>query len=131
MGVRTFSREDVQAANAAWVEGGFDPRWQAFRELASGRGILYPPSGTKWDRWEDDAPSQRAILWRAIDETPELLRRCILRSRSWQEVVAHLTGERDAWRRRLDADAHADEQRERGERVGPEEAKAILRRLQS
>lgn len=82
MGVRTFSREDVQAANAAWVEGGFDPRWQAFRELASGRGILYPPSGTKRDSWEDDAPSQRAILWRAIDETPELLRRCILRSRS-------------------------------------------------
>lgn len=129
--VRTYSRADLEAAHAAWDAGEFSDEWTSFRELAASRGILYPPNGTKWDSWEDDAPSQRAILWRAIDETPELLRRCIARSRSWQEVVAHLTGERDAWRRRLDAEAHGDEQRERAERVGPEEASAILRRLQS
>ena len=97
--MRTFSRADWDEAEAAWSD--FSDEWQPFRELALRRGILFPPSGTKWDSWEDDSPSQRAILIRAIRETPELLKRCIGRSSSWREVVANLTGERDEWRERM------------------------------
>jgi hypothetical protein len=61
-------------------------------------GVIFPPSGDRFDSWEDDNPSQRAILIRAIRETPELLGRCFRGSRSWSDVIAKLTRARDDWR---------------------------------
>ena len=89
-GVRTFSRVEWEAADDAWAAGEFSDEWTPFRELARARGILYPPAGTRWDSWEDPGPSQRAILVRAIRDTPELLRRTIGHSRSWSQVIAGL-----------------------------------------
>ena len=61
-------------------------------------GLIWPPDGTKWDSWEDDNPSQRAILIRAIRETPRLLDKCVVGARSWSDVIANLLKERDDWR---------------------------------
>jgi hypothetical protein len=94
--MRTYSRSDWQSAQEAWA--GFSPEWRDARHQAAMRGILYPPSGTALDSWDDDNPSQRAILIRAIRETPALLSRCIARSKSWSEVIAKLTAARDDWR---------------------------------
>lgn len=127
--VRTFSRADLQAADQAWLDGEFDPAWARFRDAAARRGFIYPPSGSRHDSW-DESPGQRAILWRAIEETPELLARCIGRADSWHSVVEQLTRERDDWRREL---AQRVDQGDPGpsRRQAPELLGNILRRLGS
>lgn len=101
--MRTFTRADLDAANAAWTEGQFSPEWRTIRHKAAMGGLIYPPSGDKHDSWEDDSPSQRAILIRAIRETPKLLDRCVTGAKSWHDVVDRLTSARDEWREELDA----------------------------
>jgi hypothetical protein len=75
-------------------------------------GIIYPPTGLATDSWEDDEPSQRAILIRAIRETPKLLDRSMRPDcRSWGDVIAYLLRGRDDLRARLedeDRDARRD-----------------------
>lgn len=108
----TFSREAWQEAEQAWTDGEFGDAWEAFRIEARTRGFIYPPTGTKWDSWEDDDPSQRAVLWRAIEETPRLLLTCIRRSRSWHDVVRLLTAARDELRaRRPEPEVHEGQSR--------------------
>lgn len=126
MGV-TFSQADWRRAQAAWEAGEFDRAWSPFRELAGRAGFIYPPAGTRWDSWEDDQPSQRAIIWRAIEETPDLLRRCIARARSWSDVVRELTSERDAWRARLASQA-SEEPDPISRREAPELLCDVMRR---
>jgi hypothetical protein len=106
--VRTFSRSHWEAALEAWDAGGFSDEWKPFRHQAAMRGIIYPPDGTKWDSWEDENPSERAILIRAIRETPALLREAIARRDSWAGVVQYVVHRRDAWRAEL-AEAERDE----------------------
>lgn len=126
--MKTYRREDWLAAQDAWRD--FSPEWREVRHQAAMRGILYPPSGTRWDSWEDDEPSQRAILIRAIRETPKLLESCVAKSRSWSEVIGRLTAARDAWRADLDdVDRHRiDDQPTHREAVMT--LGAILRRLE-
>jgi hypothetical protein len=101
--MRTFLRSELDAANAAWDAGDFSPEWREVRHKAAMGGLIYPPSGTKHDSWEDDSPSQRAILIRAIRETPALLGKCIIGAPSWFVVIERLTRARDEWREELDA----------------------------
>lgn len=96
--MRTYSSEHWNAALDAWDAGEFSREWRDVRHQAAMRGIIYPPDGSKWDSWEDDSPSQRAMLIRAIRETPALLSKCIARSQSWSDVIAKLTQARDDWR---------------------------------
>ena len=96
--MRTFSREAFLEARAAWDGGEFGPEWGMFRNVAGDRGYIYPPAGTRWDSWEDDQPSQRAIIHRAIEETPKLLVEVMRQSNSWSNVIARLTQRRDAMR---------------------------------
>lgn len=100
--MRTFTRAELDTANEAWAEGDFSPEWRDVRHRAAMGGIIYPPNGTKHDSWEDDSPSQRAILIRAIRETPRLLEASINGSKSWADVIRRLTGARDDWRDDLD-----------------------------
>jgi hypothetical protein len=100
--VRTFLRAELDAANAAWASGDFSPEWRTIRHKAAMGGLIYPPNGTKWDSWEDDSPSQRAMVIRAIRETPALLERCVVGARSWSHVIERLNGVRDEWRSDLD-----------------------------
>lgn len=99
---RTFSKADWEAAQAQWRSGDFSPEWRNFRHQAAMRGMIYPPEGSKWDSWEDDEPSQRALLIRAVRDTPSLLSEAIGRSRTWGEVIAYVLRRRDMWREELD-----------------------------
>lgn len=100
--MRTYSREAFLEARRAWAEGDFGSEWQFYRQLAADRGFIYPPEGTKWDSCEDEEPSQRAIVYRAIADTPRALTEIIGQSHSWHDVVRKLMADVD--RRREDAD---------------------------
>lgn len=120
--MKTYSRSQWEEAQAAWLD--FSDEWKAVRHQAAMRGILFPPAGDRYDSWEDDHPSQRAILIRAIRETPALLSKCVAWSRSWSEVIAKLTIARDEWRDDL---AHADAyDRRRHEDDTPSHREAVM-----
>jgi hypothetical protein len=102
---RTFSQADWQSALSQWNDGDFSDEWRPWRHRAAMRGMIYPPEGSKWDSWEDDQPSQRAMLIRAIRDTPRLLETAIDRSRSWGEVIRYVLAQRDEWREELNARA--------------------------
>lgn len=110
MSPRTFSRADWLAAQASWE--GFSPEWRELRHRMAMAGCIFAPSGTEHDSWEDDSPSQRAVLIRAIRETPALLDRCSRGARSWSQLIERLLAERDEWREELRA-KEADAERQR------------------
>ena len=123
-----YNRERWEAAQASWKAGEpWSKEWREWRHLAANSGIPEAPNGTEWDSWLDDSPSQRAMLIRAIRETPTLLRRAITapRTHSWAAVIEVLLHGRDAM---LD---DADEREERGSRHDPppKEAGQLLRRI--
>jgi len=100
--MKTYSRAAWVAAQQAWDDGEFGSRWQTFRRLAAERGFIYPPTGTPHDDRDDDNPSQRAVIWRAIEDNPTQLQRIIQHSRSWHEVVDGIIGVEDRLRRDAD-----------------------------
>lgn len=131
--MRTYGKADWDSAQDAWAQGDFASEWRDVRHRAAMRGMLYPPDGTKWDSWEDDSPSQRAMLIRALRETPALLFRAIEQSRSWFQVIAYITRQRDDWRHDAELRIRDDERRHREEQPDHiESAKslaAIMRRI--
>lgn len=92
---RTYSAKDWLAAEERWRAGEFDPAWEPYRKAAAEAGFIYPPSGSKWDEWDDEEPSQRALLYRAIIDTPETLMSAIRSSRSWDEALRKALDWRD------------------------------------
>lgn len=113
--MRTYRREDFLAAREAWSD--FDRDWDPFREAAAERGMLYPPSGSRFDSWEDPKPSQRAILYRAIQDTPETLMDAINESRSWSDVIGKVMldmHDRREYVRMAEEDAAWDRKQYRG-----------------
>lgn len=95
---RTFSYADWHEAQRQWAEGEFSDEWRNLRHTMAMQGCIFPPAGSRFDSWEDDQPSQRAILIRAIRETPQLLARCTRNARSWSQVIDRLIRARDEWR---------------------------------
>jgi hypothetical protein len=100
--VRTFGRAEWLEAKRAWEEGDFGVEWIKIRELAAERGMIYPPDGSKWDDREDETPSQRAIVYRAMEDTPHTLKSAIASSYSWSQVVRKVITDMET--RREDAD---------------------------
>lgn len=111
----TVSRDVWEAQERAWSEGGFGPAWGPVRRMARARGMWYPPSGSAHDDRDSQEPSQRAIVWRALEDNPAELAAIIGRASSWSGVVDRIIGlearlrtdadytERDAeWERRDD-----------------------------
>lgn len=90
--MRTYNRADWLASQQAWDDGEFGYRWQGIRRIAAERGFIYPPSGTRHDDREVESPSQRAIIWRALEDNPTELERIVRRSRSWSQVVDGIIG---------------------------------------
>lgn len=117
MSERTFSRSHWEAALEAWDAGKFSDEWKPYRHEAAMRGMIYPPEGSRFDSWEDDDPSERAMLIRAIRETPNLLHRAIAERKSWSGVVAYIVRERDEWRAEVTRHERALEQRTRRSRA--------------
>lgn len=115
---RTVTKERWDAAQAAWAAGGFSPEWKPWRHLAAMRaGIVEPPAGDAYDLWTDDSPSPRAILIRAIRETPNALRVAIERAPrpTWEAVIEDLLRFRD----RMGEDADRREHEWRAARRAP------------
>lgn len=125
--MRTFARDDWLRSQEEWTAGEFSDEWKPFRHRAAMRGMIFPPDGSRWDGWEDEHPSQRAMLIRAIRETPKLLGECIDRSRSWWEVIDKLTRARDDWR----AEQDREERYQNGLRddIDEREATVALKRI--
>lgn len=126
---RTYDRETWLAAQAAWDSGRFSPEWREVRHLAAMRaGIIFPPDGTEYDSWGDDSPSQRAILIRAIRETPTMLRDAITAPgvRSWGDVIERLLGRRDSLRDDVERDER-DAAFRREQQASPRQATYALR----
>lgn len=94
-----YSEQTWRDAMAAWDRGRFGPEWADVRAIAGRVGIIFPPDGSPDDSWAAEHPSQRAILVRAIRETPRLLRRAIEKpgARSWGDVIGRLLLTRDRW----------------------------------
>jgi hypothetical protein len=128
---RTYSRQVIEESRAAWDAGDFSAEWKPWRHMAAMvAGIIYPPDGTKWDSWGDDSPSQRAMLVKAMRESPEALRAAIRAARrpTWSAVLDEMLrvwGERGE---RVD-EAIRDNDRERADDITHQQAKDTLRRI--
>lgn len=109
--MKTYSREAWTDAQDAWDDGEFSDEWREARHTMAMQGCIFPPSGTRWDSWEDDAPSQRAVLIRAIRESPDLLRQSMKGASSWSVVIERLMRRRDAWRAEMRAEEQPDDDR--------------------
>ncbi len=123
---KTYDRSTYAAARRAWAEGDFrDRRWHAIYRLAAERGYIYPPTGTVHDDRDEEQPSQRAIVYAAMCDTPVELERIMRRSSSWAAVVAQMISHVE--RLREDADrAQDDVDWERRGDPDPESAKKLL-----
>ncbi len=115
--MRTYSRDAWLEAQALWDDGEYGYRWGTVRKLAKDRGFIYPPTGTIHDSREADNPSQRAIIYHALEDNPGNVEAIVRRSRSWSQVVDGIFGleaqlaagvaerERDeAWQRKDEPD---------------------------
>lgn len=96
--MKTFGRETWETAQAAWTAGEFSSEWRDLRHVMALNGAIFPPAGTALDSWDDDPPSQRAIIIRAIRDTPTLLRRCAIGCPSWSVLVVRLMRSVNEWR---------------------------------
>jgi hypothetical protein len=95
---RTYDAETWTRAMEAWRTGRYSSEWADWRNLAGKAGIIFPPDGSPDDAWTDPRPSQRAMVIRAIRETPRLLRWALTRPgvASWGDVIERLLTGRDA-----------------------------------
>src|SRR4051812_17297897 len=90
--MRTYARTAFLEARRAWAEGGVGPEWRWVYTLAVERGILYPPTGSRHDNRDAAQPTQRAIVYAALEENPTELRQILSRSSSWSQVVDRIFG---------------------------------------
>lgn len=128
--MRTFARSDWLAARAQWET--FGPEWNRLRQLAADRGWIYPPAGTPHDDRDAESPSQRSIVWRALEDNPAELYAIVGRSSSWSGVVDRIIGlearlREDATYAEKDAALTKDEQPTHREAATA--IKAILQRI--
>ena len=100
---RRVTPEVWRAARETWRAGEpWADEWKPWRHLAAiEAGIIVAPKGSAFDCWDDAEPSERALLIRAIRETPALLDRAIRSPgvRSWAAIVAIVVRGRDGMRK--------------------------------
>lgn len=121
--MRTYDRETYQRLVKAWE--GFGPEWTAARQACTNAGYPFPPSGSPEDERDDVEPSQRAIVWRALDFRPLRTLDTIRTSRSWSDVVRKIMA--DEGRLREDATWRArDDDWERGHEITARESTQTL-----
>lgn len=94
--MRTMDASSYRRLTEAWST--FGPRWAEIRRVVASWPSPFPPSGESTDDRDDPEPSQRAIVWRALDwrpaETLAIIRRC----RSWSQVIAAIIASEDRLR---------------------------------
>ena len=130
---RSYDRATYTAARKAWAEGDFrDRRWHAIYRLAAERCYIYPPTGTIHDDRDEEQPSQRAIVYAAMCDTPAELERIMRRSSSWSAVVAQLISHQDTLREdagRAEDDAEWVKRGDPKRHEAAEAVRSILRHL--
>ena len=126
--MRTFTAETLEEALIAWADGGFGPEWDPIWEAAEGAGNIFPPAGTALDDRDDENPSQRSIIYRAMSDTPVRLRLLVKKSRNWSQVVAGLFTYQTELRQQADREVALDAERRMLE-PDEAEARAALARL--
>lgn len=114
--MRTFSRDAFLEAREQWDTGRFGWRWQSIRRIAAERGFIYPPVGSVHDDREVESPSQRAIIYAALEENPTQVETIVRRSHSWFDVVDGIIGMeamlgREAYERERDIEWERVEER--------------------
>lgn len=94
--MKTYDRDTYVRACAAWEDGEFGSEWAEVRRISWEHGFPFPPVGTSFDQFDDDQPSQRAIVYQWLDWRPSDTTRIVAQSTSWFEVVRKLAalGER-------------------------------------
>lgn len=123
MTTRTFNRVDWEASLDAWRDGRFDlSTWRNVRHQAAMKGMIYPPTGEPEDSIEDAEPSQRAIVYRALRETPNLLTQAIDRASSWHGVVEFLLARITEWREEIELKERDERRRREAETPSRREA---------
>ncbi len=125
----TYSGSQMVAAERAWSS--YPPwTWDPWRELAKKADIIFPPSGSLADSCDVPQPSQRAIIVRAMCDTPDLLRWAILGAEpSWRSVVGRVFSGLDEMREQADVLDTADERRHFDEQPSLDEARKALERM--
>lgn len=138
MSRRGFTYAELEASREAWEAFYRDglhasevpaarARWRDARHTMALRGHIDPPHGSGRDSWGDDGQlTQRAVIVRAMRDTPALFSRSLSAASSWGDLcrllIAGRVGlevdalERETW---ADQDAEPD-------RVGHAEAVATL-----
>lgn len=132
--MRTFSRDDWHAAEQAWSEGEFGWQWGRISRIAREAGFIYPPTGTRHDDRDAEQPSQRAIVWRALEDNPKELEAIVRRSHSWSGVVDRIIGMESRLRTDADyteRDAAWDKDAEPDHREAVKSLGAILDRIEA
>lgn len=122
---RTFTREQLEASRAAWDAGEYGPEWRDWRHLAAMRsGIIDPPTGTRWDSWADDEPSERSLVVRAMREQPTALRAALTSGRchTWAQVVREVLQLRDRLADDADERAYQADAEKRDHGLTPSQA---------
>ena len=125
---RRVTKDQLDASRAAWSAGEFSDEWIPWRALAAkAAGIIDPPEGTRWDQWDDEQPSERALLIRAIRETPMTLRAALTSGKcfTWAQVVRVVLQRRDAFAEAIDRRELDDADRRRDEPTRAEAAESL------
>lgn len=129
---RRLTKEQYDASVRSWDAGKpWSGEWKRWRHMAAMEaGIVMAPTGDPYDSWDADMPSERAMLIRAIRETPTALAAAIRSPRvhSWAAVIAILTRGRDE---RYAEDAMETAHRQRWAETRPDEARRTLERIGS
>ena len=126
--MRTFDRATFDQARGAWKAGEFGREWIPYRQAMAERGWLWPPAGTRHDDWGAEEPSQRAVIYQAIEERPKALMSAIGRSRSWSDAIAQLLADRRGQEETIRL-AEDDARWERRDEATREQATEALRRI--
>lgn len=103
---RLFTRQQIFDAQEAWDRGHFSDEWKSWRHMAAMQaGIIAPPAGDEYDSWDEEKPSERAQIIRAIRETPKALAASIRAPKvhSWAAVIAQLVRRREGINADLDS----------------------------
>ena len=105
--MKTYSRDTYLASKSAWntYPG---PVWDAVRR-ACAEWTLFPPSSEGQDWRDAPHPSQRVIVWFALEQRPRQTLDIIRRARSWSGVIDRIIAAEGVIRRDIEWDEEAAE----------------------
>lgn len=105
--MKTYSRDAFLRAKAEWVTYP-GPLWAKARE-ACREWTIFPPSQEGQDWRDAPHPSQRVIVWFALEQRPRETMDIIRRAHSWSGVIDRIFAAESSIRRDIEWDEEAAE----------------------